>query len=456
MGAGKSTVGREVARLTHRPFVDTDEEIEREHGPIPELFERGESDFRRLERETILRKFALAHEPSVFALGGGALANDQTRILVREKAFTIWLQVSAEEAWERVGGSDRPLARREAEFHRLHAERSEMYELVAEAEAGDVEDVLLAALQICVGEGVGDPLHFWNVGGLGDVGLVADERVLELLRWRPKWWRRHGSVHPITSGERAKSIEVVERLWAELPLDRWGTLFALGGGTTTDVGGFVAATYLRGIEWIAIPTTLVGQVDAAIGGKTGIDLVQGKNLAGAFHFPRFVFSDPTVLDTLPEREWTAGMAEVMKTSLLAGRSLWDLPREEMIRACTAYKAGVVLSDPYETEDLRTVLNLGHTFAHALEAGSGYAVSHGEAVALGLLAALRLSGVSTDVVEEVLRPEPVEADLETAWAALERDKKGEGVFVLLEAPGKPVVTNVPEADARRALVELIRK
>ncbi len=144
------------------------------------------------------------------------------------------------------------------------------------------------------------------------------------------------------------------------------------------------------------------------------------------------------------------MAEVVKTGLLAGYDVWKLPEVEMIRACAAYKAGVVLSDPYETEGRRAWLNLGHTFAHALEAGSGYRVSHGEAVALGLLAALRLSGLPTDVVEEILRPEPVEADLDAAWAALKRDKKGEGVFVLLERPGKPVVTTVPDDEARAAL------
>ena len=128
----------------------------------------------------------------------------------------------------------------------------------------------------------------------------------------------------------------------------------------------------------------------------------------------------------------------------------------MIRACAAYKAGVVLSDPYETEGRRAWLNLGHTFAHALEAGSGYRISHGEAVALGLLAALRLSGQPTHVVDELLRPEPVEADLDAAWAALKRDKKGEGVFVLLEAAGAPVVTTVSEDDARAALASLVRQ
>jgi 3-dehydroquinate synthetase len=197
-------------------------------------------------------------------------------------------------------------------------------------------------------------------------------------------------------------------------------------------------------------------VDAAIGGKTGINTADGKNLAGAFHFPRAVVIDPGLLATLPEPERRAGMAEVVKTGLLAGDPVWELPEEEMIRACAAYKAGVVLSDPYETEGRRARLNLGHTFAHALEAGSGYRVSHGEAVALGLLAALRLSGQPTDAVEELLRPEPVDADLDVAWAALKRDKKGEGVFVLLEGPGRSVVTTVPDAEARAALAALVRQ
>jgi shikimate kinase/3-dehydroquinate synthase len=166
--------------------------------------------------------------------------------------------------------------------------------------------------------------------------------------------------------------------------------------------------------------------------------------------------DPSFLATLPAEERRAGMAEVVKTGLLAGRDVWSLPEDEMIRACAAFKCAVVLSDPYETVGGRRILNLGHTFAHALETGSGYTVRHGDAVALGLLAALRLSGQPTDVVEEVLAPRPVRADPNAAWAALKRDKKGEGVFVLLEAPGKPVVTTVPDEDARRALEALIQK
>ncbi len=288
----------------------------------------------------------------------------------------------------------------------------------------------------------------------GPAALVADELAHE--EHHVELFSSYASVHRLRGGEGAKTLAVAERLWSEISLARDGTIVAFGGGSIMDVAGFVAATYLRGVRWVAAPTTLTGQVDAAIGGKTGINAPDGKNVVGAFHFPERVVVDPDVLVTLPREVRRAGMAEVVKTGLLAGHDVWALPEEEMIRACAAYKSAVVLSDPYEREGRRTVLNLGHTFAHALEAGSGYRVAHGEAVALGLLAALRLSGLPTDAVDDVLEPQPVAADLDAAWAALKRDKKGEGVFVLLEAPGKPVVTTVSDADARRALEALIRK
>jgi 3-dehydroquinate synthetase/shikimate kinase len=440
MGAGKSTVGARVAELTARPFVDLDALIEKRHVPIPELFARGEAEFRRIEEETLAE--LLAGPESVIALGGGTVLSPLNRERLRSRAFTVYLHVDVETAWARVRSSDRPLARREDEFRRLYAERQRVYEETADAVAHDPDGALLGALGVAVRG---------SLRASRPVAVVADERVLEL----------HGPpldapVHPVPSGEAAKTLAVVERLWSELEIGRDGSIVAFGGGSTTDVAGFVAATYLRGVRWVAVPTTLTGQVDAAIGGKTGINTADGKNLAGAFHFPESVVVDPDVLRTLPEQERRAGMAEVVKSGLLAGRELWSLPEEEMIRASAAYKAGVVLSDPYETEGRRAVLNLGHTFAHALEAGSGYRVPHGEAVALGLLAALRLSGLPTDAVEELLRPEPVAADLDAAWAALGRDKKGAGVFVLLEEPGKPVVTTVPDEDARAALAALVRQ
>jgi shikimate kinase / 3-dehydroquinate synthase len=441
MGAGKTTVGTKVAELTHRPFVDLDAEIEAKHGPIPELFERGEPEFRRLE-ENVLAE-ALAGPDSVVALGGGAVLSPLNRERLKERAFTVHLEVDVEDAWERVRGSNRPLARSEGEFRRLFESRRSAYAETAEAVAGDTEGVLLAALGIRVGRG--------ERPALGTAALIADEHVLQLHPFEVD-----GETHSVPAGEAAKSLDVVERLLEELRLSRDGTIVAFGGGSTTDVAGFVAATYLRGVSWIAVPTSLTGMVDAAIGGKTGINTAEGKNLAGSFHFPQAVVIDPDYLRTLPDEERRAGMAEVVKTGLLAGRELWSLPEDAMIRACAAFKAAVVLSDPYETEGRRAILNLGHTFAHALEAGSGFRVRHGDAVALGLLAALRLSGQPTDEVEEVLRPEPIEADAGAAWAALKRDKKGEGVFVVLEAPGKPVVTTVPDDEARAALNALIRQ
>jgi 3-dehydroquinate synthetase len=440
MGAGKTTAGQEVAERTGRPFVDTDQEIERRHGPIPELFERGEAEFRHLEEQVVAE--ALAGPDAVIALGGGAILSEATRERLRAQAFTVWLDVDVDAAWERVRGSDRPLAQREEDFRRLFETRRPLYVDVMDAPAGDSDEAVLAALHVFVAQEV--------VYG-GSYVVVADERVLSLHPFEPG----HRIIE-LPPGEQAKTLAVVERLWRDIDLDREGTIVAVGGGSTTDVVGFAAATYKRGVGWAAIPTTLTGMVDAAIGGKTGINTTLGKNLAGAFHFPQAVFIQREYLTTLPEEERRAGMAEVVKTGLLAGQEVWSLPEEEMIRACAAFKAGVVLSDPYELEGRRAILNLGHTFAHALEAGSGYGVRHGDAVALGLLGALRLSGQPTEVVEELLAPEPVVADLDAAWAALKRDKKGEGVFVLLEAPGRPVVTTVPDGDARAALDALIAK
>ena len=139
-----------------------------------------------------------------------------------------------------------------------------------------------------------------------------------------------------------------------------------------------------------VPTTLTAQVDAGIGGKTGVDLPEGKNLVGAFHWPARTLIDPSLLATLPERERRNGLAEVVKTGLLAGEPLWELSEPELVRRCAAFKAAVCMRDPRDLGE-RKILNLGHTFAHALEAGARYGIPHGEAVGLGLLAALRLSG-----------------------------------------------------------------
>ncbi len=438
MGAGKSTLGRELAKLTDRPFVDTDEEIEKRFGPIGELFEHGEPEFRRIEEQVVGE--ALAGPTAVIALGGGAVLSEVTQARLDRTAFIAWVPVDIDTAWSRVSDSGRPLAQDRERFGQLYDQRCEVYDVLAQGGGADVEALLLSSHGIVFSSRV--PY---------DAALIADERVASLHELR--LLTPAVSTHLVPSGEEAKTLAVVERLWSELEIGRDGWLVGFGGGSTTDLAGFVAATHLRGVRWVAVPTTLVGMVDAAIGGKTGINTVEGKNLAGAFHFPQQVFVDPSFLSTLPPEERRAGMAEVVKTGLLAGKELWALPEEEMIRACAAFKAAVVLSDPYEREGRRAILNLGHTFAHALEAASGYELRHGDAVALGLLAALRLSGRPTDVVEEVLAPEPVRVDRGRAWNALLRDKKGRLKLILLGDEGG-YVTDVPERDVKRALDELI--
>jgi shikimate kinase/3-dehydroquinate synthase len=447
MGAGKSTIGQEVAGLSGRPFVDLDREIERLHGSVTELFERGEPEFRRIEEELAAEVLA-SSTPAVIAFGGGAVLSEHTRELLRSDAFTVLVEVEVGDAWERVRESGRPLARDEAQFRRLFDERQPLYEEVSACLVGSAEDVLLEALQIDVEPGLLAELGKRLGENLEAVAVIGDEHVLELhpLSFDP------ASVHRVPRGEAAKTPAILDRLWNELGLDRSGTIVGYGGGSTTDVAGLAAATYMRGVRWIAVPTTLLGQVDAAIGGKTALDLKAGKNLVGAFHYPAGVIADPDVLATLSEAQRREGMAEVVKTGLLAGRPLWELEDEAMIRACAAFKAAVCLDDPFD-QGRRAILNLGHTFAHALETAAGYeGLAHGDAVALGLLAALRLSGRSTDVVEEVLDPRPVRVDRDRAWAALGRDKKRG--LVLLGDDGAHWDVPVSADDVRHALDELI--
>src|SRR6266566_4654720 len=400
MGAGKSTIGQEVASLSGRPFVDVDREIERRHGAVAELFERGEAEFRRIEEELAAEVLA-SSTPAVIAFGGGAVLSERTRELLLTAAFTLWVDVDVADAWNRVRDTGRPLARDADQFRRLLDKRRPLYEAVSAGLVESADDVLLAGLEIDVGRGLLAKLSDRLDESLEAVAVIGDEHVLDIhpLGFEPS------AVHSVPRGEAAKTPAVLDRLWNELRLDRHGTIVGYGGGSTTDLAGLTAATYVRGLRWIAVPTTLLGQVDAAIGGKTAIDLSAGKNLVGAFHYPARVIADPNVLATLSEAQRREGLAEVVKTGLLAGRPLWELEDEAMIRACAAFKAAVCLGDPFD-RGRRAILNLGHTFAHALEAAAGYqGLSHGDAVALGLVAALRLSGRSTAAVEDVLARDP---------------------------------------------------
>jgi shikimate kinase/3-dehydroquinate synthase len=443
MGAGKSTLVGPLAERLGRYGDDLDV------GATELIARHGMAQFRAQEMQRTL--FALeGRVPSVFALGGGAVTTEEIRDELGRSAFTVLVDVDLETAWRRARGSDRPLARDEAEFRRLYAERQPLYRAVADAVATDVDGAVLAAAGIHHELGALDRLGEL-VPGTGPVALVADATVMGIHgpRAQEALGDRLLSTHELPPGEEAKSIRVVERLWSELTLDRSGTIVALGGGAATDTAGLTAATYLRGVPWVAVPTTLVGQVDAAIGGKTAIDIPQGKNLVGAFHWPARVVLDEALLETLPERERRQGLAELIKTELLAARDL-------DVRGAAAYKAALCLRDPHD-RTVRNWLNLGHTFGHALEAAAGFDLPHGEAVALGLLAALRLSGRDTAPVVEALDPQPVAVDRDAAWAALRRDKKRQGdtINLVLLGDDGPYLAPRPADEVRAALDSLIR-
>jgi shikimate kinase/3-dehydroquinate synthase len=468
MGAGKTTLGSDLALALGRSFVDVDAEIEREAGvPITEIFAaRGEGEF-RLTEERQIREALETYSPAVIALGGGALGAEATRRALSERAFTIFVEVDVHEAWRRVAGAGvRPLATDEQAFRTLYAERLPLYLECADAICSDLDGAILAAGGVIV-----EPGALARLGelapGEGKIALVTDENVASLFGEvaQEALGARLRSTHVLPPGEEAKSFATFQRLLEALPIERGDLLVALGGGCTTDTGGFAAATYMRGIDWVSAPTTLVGQVDAGIGGKTAINIEKGKNLVGAFHWPARVVIDPDLLETLSEKERREGMAEVVKHGVLTGRPLWELPDAEMVRRSAVYKLRVALRDPYE-KNVRAQLNLGHTFAHALETAGAYGrPTHGEAVALGLVASLRISidryGLDPqwlEAVEEQLHPEPVPVDRDLAWAALFRDKKvagGTPKFVLVEAPGKPVWgVKLDEGEARGALDSLI--
>jgi 3-dehydroquinate synthase len=306
----------------------------------------------------------------------------------------------------------------------------------------------------------------------GRAFLVTDETVAALYASRAG---EFAAVLAIPPGEEAKTWDQagrVLRMLAEAGMAHGDHVVALGGGVVGDLAGFCAATYQRGVPVVQLPTTLVAQVDSAYGGKTGVDLPQGKNYAGAYHQPAAVFADPSALATLPREELAAGWAEVVKTALIAGGPLWERvrrneaePDAELVLACARTKLAVVAQDERDA-GRRQVLNLGHTVGHAIETATGYGrYRHGEAVGLGLLAALSLSSQPALRAEVAAllaaRGLPTELDPAvdhvTVMTALQGDKKRRGGrvgFVLVEAPGD-VRTGRPvrDDDLVHALEEL---
>ena len=522
-GAGKSSIGRRIATRLNLPFLDADTEIEAAAGlPITEIFTRyGEPHFRDGERRVIAR--LLAGPPLVLATGGGAFSDARTRAAVAESgALAVWLRCSLPVLLRRVAGREhRPLflnrdprevlERLMTARHPTFAEAPVIVDCTDEPPETTTRRVMDAVAQhrdparlpvrlgdrsydILVGEGLlpraGALIAPWLPARR--VVIITDETVATIhLPTLTAGLAEAGvgfvTVISVPPGEASKSFARLQSvLDAALSAgaDRRTAVVALGGGVVGDLAGFAAAVALRGLPFIQIPTTLLAQVDSSVGGKTGINTAQGKNLVGAFHQPRLVLADTGVLATLPPRELRAGYAEVAKHGLLQG-ALWAWCEAEGAKAVAGdqsalahavlescrLKSAVVASDEREEseEGGRALLNLGHTFGHAIEATAGYGTYlHGEAVAIGLVMAARLSAelkhctaTQAEQVEATLKSHALPTALRSALplepmlAAMRRDKKVRGGklrFVLQDGIGAASTADtVPEEAAVRALL-----
>jgi len=452
MGAGKSTLARQLGG------VDTDDLLAHRTGEdVEALYDRvGEPEFRVREEEVVLA--ALGSNAEVIALGGGATGSSRTRAAL-DGHTVAWLDVDVQTAWERCRGAGRPLARDRGEFAARHAVREPVYEELADivvlpgARLGDERPGKGEKLVL-------SPVHPVWTGRApepreGDF-VISDEHVAPLYAL---------DAFALPAGEEHKTLATAERVWSEMArreITRAGRVVAVGGGVVGDLAGFCAATYQRGLPVVHVPTTLVAQVDSAYGGKTGIDLPEAKNYVGAYHQPEAVHVLPATLRTLPAAERAAGYTEVVKTALIAGGSLWDRVRAGAVDdpgtvlACVRTKLRIVAADERDA-GLRQILNLGHTVGHAIETATGYGrYRHGEAVALGLLAALRLSGQDglRDEVAALLAaqglPRHIEgSDTAAIVALVRRDKKRVGAstpFVLVEGIGHVTAGHLVEEGA----------
>ncbi|MFD8057390.1 3-dehydroquinate synthase [Streptomyces cyaneofuscatus] len=521
MGVGKSTVGELLAARLGTTYRDTDADVVAEAGkPIAEIFyDEGEDHFRALERRAVAA--ALTGHAGVLSLGGGAVLDEATRELLADRPV-VYLSMDVEEAVRRVGlGAARPLlaVNPRRQWRELMDARRHLYEEVArtvvatdENTPEEVAQAIIDALELPEGqaapgvESTGmtqqSPTRIQVAGSAGSDPyevLVGHQLLGELPQLIGDRAKRVAVLHPealaetgeavrqdlagqgyeaiaiqLPNAEEAKTVEVAAYCWKALGqtgFTRTDVIIGIGGGATTDVAGFVAASWLRGVRWIAIPTTVLGMVDAAVGGKTGINTAEGKNLVGAFHPPAGVLCDLAALDSLPVHDYVSGMAEIIKAGFIADPVILDLIEAdpgaartpagphtaELIERSIRVKAEVVSSDLKES-GLREILNYGHTLGHAIEKNERYKWRHGAAVSIGMVFAAelgRLAGRLDDatadrhrtILESVGLPLTYRGD---QWPKLLEnmrvDKKSRGDllrFIVLDALGKPTVLEGPD-------------
>jgi shikimate kinase/3-dehydroquinate synthase len=485
MATGKSTVGPMLAARLGVPFVDTDAEIEREAGKgIPELWrEEGEAGFRvreaRMVEQVLSRK-----EAQVVALGGGAVTSPRTRRYAIDHALVVTLSASPETVVARVpdvasrpnlAGPD-PVARtRELLEHRREAyaechlalstdtlDPAAVVDAVVALRARDPLLVPLGSRSYCIDVCEDAPARLTDAIARcapSSLVLVTDSNVKRArgaaIEEALRPFAFEGTRVVLPPGEKFKSLTTVSTIWdAALGagIDREALVVAAGGGVVGDMAGFAAATLLRGVRFVQVPTTLLAMVDASVGGKTGFDHPVGKNLLGAFHQPSAVVADLAHLTTLPARERTAGLAEVVKIGVTSDGPLLDLlerdaaalahrdahgsqaPLLAVVRRAIEAKIRIVRDDERES-GLRALLNLGHTLGHALEAHGGYThYLHGEAVSLGLVLELQATAAMgwtppalVRRVRELLAAlglptEVARAEVAAAWPFVAADKK----------------------------------
>ena len=525
-GSGKSVVGKRLAHRHGATFIDLDEQIEREDGrPIPRIFEEdGEAAFRTLERRAVADLGPPDGDPElrrIIATGGGAVVDPRNRWVLYRGRLSVWLDSRPEVLAQRLRRSPnvRPLVAGRDPIGTLRdlAARRERFYAAADVHVSGVAEVSgvvarveqdLAARNTATDDHPTTLVRAATPIGrviLGDgIAARAVEETLRRLEARRAIvvsesgaWAAAGerlasglaatgwtvATVMLPEGEAAKRLSVLETAASELArlrVERDEPVVAVGGGALGDAAGFLAATYLRGIPIVHVPTTLVAQIDSAIGGKTAVDLPEGKNLVGAFHQPAAIVIDVSVLATLPERQRRAALGEAVKMAALGDERLFELLERrggaiasgdaaavergdvaEVVERCAWAKIEVVVADERERGPRggRITLNLGHSLGHAVEAAAGYEdLLHGEAVAYGLRAACRIGvavGVTpADRAERItslldtlsLAREPLPYPLDAVLGHLATDKKHSGGrlrWVLPTAEGVEVRPDVPD-------------